>query len=229
MAWIAVGIGTQAAIVGGQYLASRHRRKKDEANRPEYEVPEEVGQGLRKAQTDALYGLPDAQKRQAEESFKANQAYSLGQSSSRKGGLTSVAALNRNAGQFSSNMAAQDAMAMERKQGAVYGQLQNVANYEDMAFQYNTSSPYYEGIASREADAGALAQGLSRTASLATSALSGMPAPTPDGVAKSAPASSPFQYNGGFVPSSPAPNNPAFNGGYNYMDGAGQSGGYSSV
>ncbi len=188
MTWIAVGVGTSSAISGVQYLSSRNRRKKDEANRPEYTVPEEVGQGLRKAQSDALYGLPDAQKRQAEESFRANQAYSLGQSSSRKGGLANVAALNRNAGQFTSNMAAQDSMARERKQQNVYGQLQNVANYEDQAFQYNVSSPYYEGIASREADAGALAQNLNKSVQLGTSALSGTtPSAVEAPVAKSAP------------------------------------------
>lgn len=164
MSWIAAGAASAAATVAGvQYIKSKRDAKRDKENRPEYEIPEEVQQGLDKAKADALYGLPEAQKRQAEESFRAQQAYSLSSTKDRKGGLANVPEMDQAAGRFYSNMAAQDSIAKERKQGNVFGQLQNKANYADQQLQFNEISPYFEDIASRNARDGALAQNLSNS------------------------------------------------------------------
>ncbi len=154
----AVGAGAGALIGTTQYLVNKHNQKKDEKNRPQYQIPEEISQNLTDAQRYAVQsgmeGMPEEQKAQYLSNLQRSTAYGLNQLSSRRSG----------------NLLAQD--AGQRVQNQRYGQQlvsaaqQNMANYKDMQWDANVRSPYYEKIASRNANNGALAQNLDKSAQL---------------------------------------------------------------
>jgi hypothetical protein len=163
----AISAGAGLALGVGEYLWNKNQAKKDEKNRPKYEIPAEVGQGLSEAQRQALQGLPEAQKQQYLSNLQRGQAYSLGQSQSRKGGLAGIAALNENQNQGYANLLSQDAGARMANQKQVYNQLQNVADYKGQAFQINQQNPYYEKVARDAANRGALFKNVGNAAQLA--------------------------------------------------------------
>jgi len=165
---IGAGIGAGAGLLlgGAEYLWNKNKAKKDEKNRPQYDIPKEVGQGLALANQQALQGLPEAQKQQYLTDMQRGLAYSLGQNQTRKGGLSNIAALNENQNQGYANLMAQDAGARMANQKQLYGQLQNVADYKGQQFQLSQLNPYYENMTRDQANRGALMQNISKGAQL---------------------------------------------------------------
>jgi hypothetical protein len=165
MTWIAAGVASGAATHAVvQYAVNKKNIKRDEANRPKYVVPPEVAQGLTLAEHQALEGLPEEQKQQYISNLQRGAAFSLSQNESRAGGLNNIAAINANQNQGYANLLSQDADARYQKQQNVFGQLQNVADYNGQEQQLNKFNPYYEHIAARNANNGALSQNLSKAA-----------------------------------------------------------------
>ncbi len=148
---------TLGAVQMGIGLINQKKNK-----RPTYEIPPEIAQGLSEAQRQALVGLPEEQKQQFISNLQRGQAYALSQSGSRKGGLQGIAALNENQNTGYANLLAQDAGARMQNQQRVFGQLQNVADYRDQAFQINKSNPFYEKSAQNSAMIGAGMQNISQ-------------------------------------------------------------------
>ncbi len=161
-----IGAGAGLALSGAEYLINKNNAKKDAANRPKYEIPSEVNAGLTLAEQQALQGLPDAQKQQYITNLQRGTAYGLSQIGSRKGGLAGVAALNEQQNQGYYGLLSADAQARMQKQQQVFGQLQNVADNKNQAFQLNQLNPYYENIARRNANNGALYQNLNNASQL---------------------------------------------------------------
>lgn len=173
MSWSSTGAAsTTAALAGVQYFVNKKNIKRDEKNRPKYVVPPEVAQGLTLAQHQALEGLPEEQKQQYISNLQRSGAFSLSQNESRAGGLNNIAAINANQNQGYANLLSEDSAARYERQQRVYGQLQNVADYKGQEFQLNTLNPYYEHIAARNANNGALFQNLGKSAQIASQGMS---------------------------------------------------------
>lgn len=162
----AVGAGLGLAVSGAEYLWNKREQKKDEANRPKYQIPPEVAAGLTESERQALEGLPEAQKQQYVTNLQRGTAYGLSQIGSRKGGLAGLGTLNEQQNQGYANLLSQDSAARYQKQQNVFGQLQNVADYKGQSFQLNQLNPYYEGIARRNANRGALMQNVNNNLQL---------------------------------------------------------------
>ena len=161
-----IGAGAGALVGVGQYLWNKNQQKKDDANRPQYNIPSEVGQGLDLAKQQALQGLPQAMQEQYKSNLQRSQAYSLSQNQTRKGGLSGIASLNENQNQGYANLLSQDAQAQQAKMPALYGQLNNVAENKQQAFQINQLNPYYEHIQRDAANRGAIFQNVTKGAQL---------------------------------------------------------------
>lgn len=169
-----VGAGAGLALSGAQYLWNKREAEKDEANRPKYQIPPEVSAGLNESQRQALQGLPEAQKQQYITNLQRGTAYGLSQIGSRKGGLAGLGTLNEQQNQGYANMLSQDSAARMQNQKNVFGQLENSANYKGQQFQLNQLNPYYEGIARRNANRGALMQNVNNGVQLGAQAAGGM-------------------------------------------------------
>src|ERR1019366_6910836 len=161
-----IGAGAGALVGVGQYLWNKNQQKKDDANRPQYNIPSEVGQGLDLAKQQALQGLPQAMQEQYKSNLQRSQAYSLSQNQTRKGGLSGIASLNENQNQGYANLLSQDAQAQQAKMPALYGQLNNVAENKQQAFQINQLNPYCEHIQRDAANRGAIFQNVTKGAQL---------------------------------------------------------------
>jgi hypothetical protein len=161
-----VGAATGLALAGGEYLWNKNQAKKDEAKRPIYQIPAEVQQGLSLAEQQALQGIPEEQKQQFISNLQRGTAYALGQSSSRKGGLAGLAALNENQNTAYGDLRSADAAARFQRQGRVYDQLGNVVNEKEQQWQINQENPFYERTARDQANRGALYRNVGNAAQL---------------------------------------------------------------
>lgn len=171
MTWVAAGTASAAATFAGiKYAKGRYDAKQDAKNRPKYEIPEEIKQNLTQAQQQALEGLPEEQKQQFLDNIQRSTAYGLTQQSSRQGGLAGISQINQNQNNAYGNLLSADSQARRENQGVLMGQRQNMADYRDQGFQFNKVNPYYEQIARKEADTGALFQNLDNSMTMGVSA-----------------------------------------------------------
>lgn len=167
MTWVAAGVASGAATMAGvQYIKGKRDQKRDEQNRPKYEIPTEVSQNLDLAKHQALQGLPEEQKQQYLDNLNKSAGYSLNNMTSLKSGLVGLGQVNEQMNQGYQNMLGMDSQARQNNLNQVYAQNQNMANYKDQAYQLNQLNPYYEGIARREARTGALFQNLNNAATM---------------------------------------------------------------
>ena len=162
-----IGEGAGLALDLGEYAWNNYQANKDAANRPVYNIPPEVQEGLNVAKQQAMQGLPEAMKQQYISNLQRGQAYSLAQNQTRKGGLSNIAALNENQNQGYANLLSQDAQSQQAKMPALYGQLNNVAENKQQQWQINQENPYYENMARNQANRGALMQNINKTSQLA--------------------------------------------------------------
>ena len=161
MSWAAaIGASVATTAAGVKWIAAKRNAKKDEKNRPKYEIPAEIQQNLTQAQQMALQGLPEEQKQQYLSNLQRGSAQSLASSGSRKGGLAGIAGIGQQQNDAYANMLSMDSQARFQNQGVLMEQRQNMADYRDQAFQFNKVNPYYEQIKAREERNNALAQGV---------------------------------------------------------------------
>jgi hypothetical protein len=184
-----VGLGVSAGLAGVQYAMNRRNAKKDEKNRPEYQIPSEIQANMTQAEQMAMQGLPEEQKQQYINNLQRSQAFSMNQASSRKAGLAGLAAVNQQGIDAYGDLMSKDAQARQQNQKLAMEQRGVMADYKDQAFQLNKLNPYYEKIASREAANGALMQNLGNSLpGLAGGAVDLLTGKAPD----KAPAQQPF-------------------------------------
>jgi hypothetical protein len=162
MSWVAAGTASAAATMSAvQYFQNRKQAKKDELNRPKYEIPAESFQGLTLTQQQALQGLPEVQKQEYLANLQRGQSYSLGQAATRKAGLQGIAALNQNQNTGYANLLSQDSAARMGNQKQLLDQLGNMADMRQQKFQVGQLNPYYENMVRQQANQGALTKNLS--------------------------------------------------------------------
>jgi hypothetical protein len=172
MTWVAAGV-TTAGLVGSatQYFRNKKQAEEDAANRPQYQIPEEAFQNLTMAEQQAMEGLPEEQKSQYLSNVQRSANMALADIGTRKGGLAGLGRLNENLNKSYSDLLSADAAARQQNQQQVYQQRSNIADYRGQQFQLNELNPYYENIARRQANRGALAQNLMNSAQLGASIL----------------------------------------------------------
>jgi hypothetical protein len=169
-----VGTAAGAAVGLGSFLWNKHKAEKDALNRPTYTPPEEVGNGLAFANQMAMQGTPEQILQQGRTQDYRAAAFGLGQTSSRKGGLAGVAALNQNLMDSEARRMAQSSADQFRNQQNLYGQLENVANHKDQAWELNQLNPYQLSMQRSSANRGALYQNLNKSIQLGGQAYDGM-------------------------------------------------------
>lgn len=139
----------------GMYLKNKNKR-------PEYSIPNEIGQNLTDAQRMALQGLPEEQKQQFINNIQRGTAFGMSQLGSRKAGLAGLATMNQQQQDAYGNLLSMDAQARQQNQANLMNQRQVMADYRDQAFQLNKLNPYYEKTAQSEALMGAGMQNMSQ-------------------------------------------------------------------
>lgn len=169
-----VGAGAGAALGLGEFLWNKHKAKQDAANRPVYTPPAEVGQGLAFANHMAMQGTPERILEQGRTQDYRTASFGLNQIGSRKGGLAGVAAVNQNLMDSEARRMAQSSADQFRNQQNLFGQLDNVANHKDQAWELNNLNPYQLSMQRDSANRGALYQNLNKSLQLAGTAYDGM-------------------------------------------------------
>jgi hypothetical protein len=153
---MAIGMGLNFAnsLFGGfQLLRGLSQAKSN--RRPEYNIPQEIGQNLNQAQLMAQQGLPmDVYNRNAG-AIDRNMAFGLRSSADRRGGLQSLGALNQGANDAYSNLMAQDAQARMANLAQLYNMRNTMANYRDKAFEVNQMQPFQQKAAEAQGLQGA--------------------------------------------------------------------------
>ncbi len=173
--WVAAGIASGAATNAAvMYVKKNRDAKRDAANRPKYQVPDEIKQNLNQAQQQSIEGLPEAQKQQYLSNLERGSAYGLSEIGSRNGGLAGVAALNQNQNDAYGNMLSMDANARHANQNELMNQRNVMADYKGQAFQFNQVDPYYENIAKRNSRDQQFSQSLNNAGQMMGGAMGGM-------------------------------------------------------
>lgn len=172
----AISAGLGLAKTGfGVYQNIRGNNILNNAERPEYTVPEEVYSNLTEAQRMALDGLPSEQKMEYLRNIDRSTSTGLSASASRKGGLANVDNILKSQTDAYSSLMTQDSVARMQNKQAVMAQRQNLANYKDKAFEVNEMQPFQAEVAEGQALVGSGLQnifgGLTDMGSAAMSAI----------------------------------------------------------
>lgn len=174
MTWVAAGIASGAATMAGvQYIKGKRDQKKDEARRPVYTMPGEIGENLNQAKASALEGLPESSKQEYLSNLERGSAFGLSEIGSRGGGLAGVSELNNSVNDGYAKLMTEDANAKMGNMKDLMNARSQVAGYKDQEFQFNKVDPYYEGIARKQARTAALFQNLNNAASMGMGGMGG--------------------------------------------------------
>jgi hypothetical protein len=154
------GGGATTTLGAAQLAYGLYKQKKNK--RPNYEIPAEILANMTQADHMAYQGLPEEQKQQYINNLQRSQAYSLNQASSRKAGLTGLAAVNQQGIDAYSDLMADDAAARRQNQTLQMQQRQVLADYRDKQKELNEYNKYYEDTAQNQAMIGAGMQNVSQ-------------------------------------------------------------------
>lgn len=170
MTWVAAAVAGASVATGAiQYFKGKNDQKRN--NRPTYQIPDEAKQNLSLAQQMAAQGLPEQQRQNYIENIQRSNASALSELGSRKAGIAGVAALDQRSKDSYQNLLGMDSQARMANQRYLFEQNQNMANYQDQAFQVNSLNPYYEKTARNEALMGAGLQNVGRGIQMGASAI----------------------------------------------------------
>lgn len=141
---------TTSAILGGiqsaagiaQYLKGKKMAKQNA--RPDYVIPEEIGQNLSQAQMQALEGLPPEQKKQYVENIQRQQNFGLSALGSRKAGISGLAALTQQGSDAYSDLLSKDAAARQQNLQNLMGAREQMAGFKDKEFELNKLLPFQQ-------------------------------------------------------------------------------------
>ncbi len=141
MSWVMAGV----AVVGGgiklyqgaqQKKAGRAAEIEARANRPEFEIPIEEQASLLETQKRALTGIPDAQRRAAEQDIQRTSQAAMRSSHTRRGGLGMISKVSDQ--ESRSNLALMNADAQMRRQNVMDMMKQRsvIAGYKNKRFEH---------------------------------------------------------------------------------------------
>ena len=147
MSWVVAGV---AVVSGGIKMYQGHQQKKAgeeaqaeaEANKPEFEIPQEERANMLDAQKRALIGMDPAQRQAAEQDIQRTSQAAMRSSATRKGGLGMISQVAAQEGR--SNLALMQADVQARRQNIqdMMRQRSVIAGYKQKRFehQYNEYS-----------------------------------------------------------------------------------------
>jgi hypothetical protein len=157
-----------ALISGGIQLGTgiyqAVRSSQIEANRPTYEIPDEVKQNLTQAQLNAIEGMPEDVRNRYIDQLTRTMATGLQALGDRRAGIAGVASLARTATDANRDIASMDAQQRQQQEQILMQQRQNMANYKDKAWGWNEQQKYLEQAAAKQALAGSAIQNINGSA-----------------------------------------------------------------
>jgi len=157
-----------ALISGGVQLGTgiyqAVRSSQIEANRPTYEIPDEIKQNLTQAQLNAIEGMPEDVRNRYIDQLTRTMATGLQALGDRRGGIAGVAGLARTATDANRNIAVMDAQQRQQQEANLMNARQTMANYKDKAFDWNERQKYLEEAQAKQALAGAGIQNITGSA-----------------------------------------------------------------
>jgi hypothetical protein len=125
------------------------------AERPQYEIPQEILDNLTDAEIQALRGLPAQQKREFIDNVQRSQQASINALGDRKAGLSGVTGINQQSMDAYRNLLTADANQRQVNERSLMDVRSNVADYRDKEFNTNQMQPYLEQMQAAEAMKGA--------------------------------------------------------------------------
>ena len=141
MSWVMAGV---AVVGGGIKMYQGHKQKKAgeaaeaeaEANKPEFEIPQEERANMLDAQKRALIGMDPAQRQAAEQDIQRTSQASMRGVSTRKGGLGMISQVAAQEGR--SNLALMQADVSARRQNIqdMMKQRSVIAGYKQKRFEH---------------------------------------------------------------------------------------------
>lgn len=157
-----------ALISGGVQLGTgiyqAVRSSQIEANRPKYEIPDEIKQNLTQAQLNAIEGMPEDVRNRYIDQLTRTMATGLQALGDRRGGIAGVAGLARTATDANRDLAAMDAQQRQQQEANLMNARQTMANYKDKAFDWNEKQKYLEEAQAKQALSGAAIQNITGSA-----------------------------------------------------------------
>lgn len=157
-----------ALISGGVQLGTgiyqAVRSSQIEANRPTYEIPDEIKQNLTQAQLNAIEGMPEDVRNRYIDQLTRTMATGLQALGDRRGGIAGVAGLARTATDANRDLASMDAQQRQQQEANLMNARQTMANYKDKAFDWNERQKYMEEAQAKEALSGAAIQNITGSA-----------------------------------------------------------------
>ena len=157
-----------ALISGGVQLGTgiyqAIRSSQIEANRPKYEIPDEIKQNLTQAQLNAIEGMPEDVRNRYIDQLTRTMATGLQALGDRRGGIAGVAGLARTATDANRDLAAMDAQQRQQQEANLMNARQTMANYKDKAFDWNEKQKYLEEAQAKQALSGAAIQNITGSA-----------------------------------------------------------------
>lgn len=174
MSWVAAGMASGAATHAAVVWAKKKRdAKRDEKNRPKFEISKYDQEALMMAKADEKQGLPEEQLNQWRGDISQGMSQALSASSSRKGGLSGISTLNQNQNEQYAALLSMNAQARMGNRDKLKSQLGYMGDLEGQKFQFNEVNPFYERIAARNKRDAELSQSLSNAAQMGVGSIGG--------------------------------------------------------
>jgi hypothetical protein len=137
-------LGSLASIGIGLFQRAKARKLEKETVRPVYTTPSEIYMNQKLAQKNASQGMDGTTYNTQLNNINRNVSSGLDAIGKQRNGLAGIGNIVANASDASLNLAAQDDAVKKANLQGYMIQNQNVADYEDKAFQYNKADKYAE-------------------------------------------------------------------------------------
>jgi len=155
VSWAAVAVGAVSVGIGVyQTVKADQERKKAQRDKPEYEIPEEVGMNQSLAEQVAYEGLPAASRTAFNKEVQRSQASMLSRTGELQAGISGMAAAQVANQDALSQLYSRDAEARIRGKQAQMGANLDMARARDQVFNIDFAD-YQQQLASAQAMAGA--------------------------------------------------------------------------
>jgi len=139
----------------GIYQQAKGARMAAQAERPEYEIPQEIYENLSQSELMALEGLPAEQKKEFVDNIQRGIQAGMRGLKDRSAGLAGIGGLVQQQMDQYRNMFSQDAAQRINNIATLQNNRNTMATYRDKEFKTNELDPYMNQVAAAEAMKGA--------------------------------------------------------------------------
>jgi len=154
------GLVTAGVLGAISLIKSASDKKKAKAleksnQRPIESVPQGIKDATALAEQQATYGLPAAVKLEAQKEIQRAGAVALGSATERRAGMETIGAIQQQQQDATGNLTAQDAQLMVTKEGQLINQKNNLGDWQNRVWDWNSKAKYEENAAAIQALKGA--------------------------------------------------------------------------